>query len=612
LWVTHDPLEHHGAIGDMRTVALISSGGSLDFLCFPEFDSPSVFAKLLDEEHGGSFCIQPELEHGRARQLYLPDTNVLVTRFLHDTGIAELTDFMPVREVSRKSEIVRIVESVRGAIEFDAICAPAFDYARSNHRIERQGNDVIFVPDTGERLRLRATVPLTVNAENTGRPRVTATFTLQSGESAVFILGSADDELHDGDGISLRESADRLLSPTVEYWQTWMAKSQYKGRWREMVNRSALALKLLTSRVHGSLIAAPTFSLPEKIGGERNWDYRYSWLRDSAFTVYAFIRLGYMDEADAFKTWLHDRVSDDAQHGPLQPMYRVDGSKELTESALTTLRGYRGSGPVRIGNAAHDQLQLDIYGELMDAIYLSAKYGDITDAAWRDVQRLVTWVMQHWQDPDEGIWEVRNGRRPFLHSRVMCWVAIDRAIRLARQRSLPGPLGEWGAARDRIYEDIFGNFWDEQRGTFVREKGSSSVDASALLMPLMRFVSPTDPRWLSTLRVIEQDLVEGPLVNRYDRRVDPDGLRGDEGSFTACSFWYIECLTRARQIPKARFLFEKMLGYANHVGLFSEEIGMNGGNLGNYPQAFTHLALISAAYSLDAALEGEDVKKPWR
>jgi GH15 family glucan-1,4-alpha-glucosidase len=293
-------------------------------------------------------------------------------------------------------------------------------------------------------------------------------------------------------------------------------------------------------------------------------------------------------------------------------MYRFDGTKDLDESTLTNLRGYRGSRPVRIGNGAHHQLQLDIYGELMDAIYLSAKYDDITDAAWRDARRLVTWVSEHWQDPDEGIWEVRSGRKCFLHSRVMCWVTIDRAIRLARQRSLPGPLGEWGATRDRIYEDIFTNFWDAERGTFVREKGSRSVDASALLMPLMRFVSPTDPRWIGTLRAIEQDLVEGPLVYRYDTERDADGLRGDEGSFTACSFWYIECLTRAHEIDKARFLFEKMLGYANHVGLFSEEIGMSGGHLGNYPQAFTHLALISAAYALDAALDGKDTKKPWR
>lgn len=598
----------------MRTLALVSTEGSLDFLCYPEFDSPSIFAKLLDEARGGSFCIQPELEDYRARQLYLPDTNVLCTRFLHTTGIAELTDFMPVLDVPRKSQVVRIVESVRGKITFRASCAPAFDYGRSAHRVERSGNSLIFTPDTGPRLRLRSTAPLTVNGAKEGRPSGDATFELQSGEQAIFILGCADDET-DGcdDPASIRARSEQSFRPTVEYWQSWMGASQYKGRWREMVNRSALALKLLTSRSHGSLLAAPTFSLPEKIGGERNWDYRYSWLRDSAFTIYSFIRLGYVDEAHAFKIWLHDRVSDDAEHGPLQPMYRFDGNKDLDESTLDDLRGYCGSRPVRIGNAAGHQLQLDIYGELMDAIYLSAKYGDTTDySAWRDVQRVVRWVSAHWQDPDEGIWEVRSGRQAFLHSRVMCWVAMDRAIRLARQRSLPGPLSEWGVVRDRIYDDVFESFWDEERQTFVREKGSRGVDASALLMPLMRFVSPTDPRWLSTMRAIEQELVEGPLVYRYDTQREPDGLRGDEGSFTACSFWYIECLARARQTAKARFLFEKMLGYANHVGLYSEEIGMNGRHLGNFPQAFTHLALISAAYALDSALEGKDLRKPWR
>ena len=624
-------IEHHAAIGDMRTLALVDIEGSIGFLCYPEFDSPTVFAKILDRERGGSFCIKPELAHHRVRQLYLPDTNVVMTRFLHDEGIAELTDFMPIGKVTDKSRIVRVVTTVRGNISIDAICDPRFDYGRCGHKAEMSGRAVLFKPDNPDfgLLRLRASVPLEI-VDGAVRAR----FQLSAGKRAVFVLDSGADAgtsaatSSDADGADAKTSAatssdadaDSLFSEidpqfdaTVSYWQSWMKKSRYGGRWREMVDRSALALKLLTSRAHGSLLAAPTFSLPELIGGERNWDYRFTWLRDSSFTIYAFIRLGFTDEALAFQNWLHERVSDDSEHGPLQPMYRIDGSKNLHETTLEHLDGYMGSKPVRIGNAAHHQLQLDIYGELMDAIYLSSKYGAPMDFdAWRDVQRVVEWVSLHWKDPDEGIWEVRSGRQCFLHSRVMCWVALDRAVRLALKRSLPGPLGKWGATRDEIYEDIFKNYWNEEKKAFVRIKGGDSVDASSLLMPLMRFISPTDPRWLSTLAEIGRTLVEEPLVYRYDTARDADGLRGGEGSFTACSFWYIECLARAGEVAKARLLFEKMLGYANHVGLFAEETGTNGQHLGNFPQAFTHLALISAAVALDRALDDKESSATWR
>jgi GH15 family glucan-1,4-alpha-glucosidase len=400
---------------------------------------------------------------------------------------------------------------------------------------------------------------------------------------------------------------------TSRFWRAWISRSNYTGRWREMVNRSALVLKLLCSADHGSLIAAATFGLPEKIGGERNWDYRYTWLRDSAFSLYAFMRLGFVEEARAFSHWIRSRLRDDTEHGPLQVMYHPDGQQELDEIILDSLSGYKNSLPVRIGNGAYNQLQLDIYGELMDAVYLSNKYDDgISYDGWHNLQRNIEWLSKNWQRPDEGIWEVRGGRREFLHSRLMCWVAFDRAIRLAGKRSLAGPTEKWQEIRDTIYEDIYTNFWSEDLKAFVQYKGANTLDASVLLMPLMRFISPTDPRWLSTLEAIEKNLTEDALVYRYDNISSPvDGLSGSEGSFTACSFWFIECLARSHQTEKARLLFDKMLGYANHLGLYSEQLGSSGEHLGNFPQAFTHLALISAATCLDRALSGKE-STPWR
>jgi GH15 family glucan-1,4-alpha-glucosidase len=371
-----------------------------------------------------------------------------------------------------------------------------------------------------------------------------------------------------------------------------------------MVNRSALTLKLLTSRQHGSIVAAPTFGLPETIGGGRNWDYRYTWIRDSSFTLYGLMRLGYTDEAAAFMGWLMARCRELEPDGALQIMYGLDGRHTLAEEVLPHLEGYMGSSPVRVGNAAYNHLQLDIYGELMDSVYIYDKYGSpIGYDAWTNVVRFVEWVCANWARPDEGIWEVRGGRHEFLYSRVMCWVAIDRAIRLANKRSFPAPLAHWYETRDAIYQEIFTRFWEPTRRAFIQRAGASTLDAAALLMPLVRFVSPTDPRWISTLRAIENELVSDSLVYRY--RVGgefSDGLTGDEGTFSMCSFWYVECLSRMGDLHQARFVFEKMLGYANHLGLYGEELGPQAQHLGNFPQAFTHLALISAAFDLDRRL----------
>src|SRR6266850_3038491 len=602
-----EPIENYGVIGNMQSIALVGMNGSIDFLCYPEFDSPTVFAALLDDQRGGRFEIRPQLTNMRIRQLYLPDTNVLLTRFLAEEGVAEVTDFMPIEKDSEQpNEIVRMVTVVRGTVTFAMRCQPRFQYARASHRTELGERRALFFPadDNCPAMSLYSTTDLEQDSGD-----VVSRFTLQGGETASFVLGGP---YLQGQPPEM-EFIGARLQDTIRFWKTWIAKSKYKGRWREMVHRSALLLKLLISREQGSLIAAPTFSLPEQIGGVRNWDYRFTWLRDSSFTLYALIRLGFVEETDTFIEWLKGRLGDDAERGPLQVMYGIDGRQQLDEVTLDHLSGYENSRPVRIGNAAYQQLQLDIYGEMMDSIYLANKYGDpISHAGWQDVQRALEWLGKNWQRPDEGIWEVRGGAKEFLHSRVMCWVAFDRALRLAQKRSLSGPLDVWRRTRDEIRNDIFTNFWDNELQSFVQAKGTKDLDASALLMPMMRFISPVDPMWLSTMRAIENHLIEDTLVRRYEvDRTHVDGLPGTEGSFTACSFWYVECLARAGELEKAQLLFEKLLGYANHLGLYSEELGANGRHLGNFPQAFTHLALISAATYLDRALM-RDKSAVWR
>jgi GH15 family glucan-1,4-alpha-glucosidase len=605
------PIENYGVIGNMRSIALVGMDGSIDFLCYPDFDSPSVFAALLDDERGGRFQIRPQLEEVRVRQLYLPDTNILVTRFMSEEGLAELTDYMPIGlRHEQPNEIVRKVSVIRGKITFTMRCQPQFDYARCGHTVETGPGRATFTPSDKlfPPMDLYSSVPIIVPRDDKSGA-VGCEFTLNAGEEASFVFGGVRKEMDAPE----MESLDLRFRETTHFWKNWIAQSNYKGRWREMINRSALMLKLFISRKHGSVVAAPTFSLPEHLGGVRNWDYRYTWLRDATFTLYSLIRLGFVDESEAFIDWLKDRLGDDAERGPLQVMYGIDGRKDLTEIELTSLRGYENSRPVRIGNAAYQQLQLDIYGEMMDAIYLANKYGNaISYANWQDVQRILAWLEKNWRRPDEGIWEVRGGAREFLHSRLMCWVAFDRAFRLAQKRSLSAPLAVWLRTRDEIRADIYANFWDEDLQSFVQSKGSKDLDASILLMPLMRFISPVDPMWLSTLKAIEGALVSDTLVRRYEaERTHVDGLPGSEGSFTACSFWYVECLARSGQLEKAQLLFEKLLGYANHLGLYSEQLGQNGRHLGNFPQAFTHLALISAATYLERSLSGRRDEQ-WR
>jgi GH15 family glucan-1,4-alpha-glucosidase len=595
------PIGDYGIIGDLNTIALVGMDGSIDFLCLPNFDSPSVFAALIDAERGGRFQIAPLLAGAARKQLYLPDTNVLLTRFLDPDGVAELSDFCPVDAAGQAHNLVRRAKTVRGEVRFQMRCDPRFDYARATHTAERRSDtEVLFAAQSSNGdlvLRLRSSVPMRV--EN---GVALADFTLTADTSAWFVL----EVVLAGDTSPAQQPdyPSDAFKQTVNFWRGWIARSTYTGRWREMVNRSALTLKLLTSRQYGSIVASPTFGLPETIGGGRNWDYRYTWIRDSSFTLYGLMRLGYTQEAEGFMRWMMARCSELEPDGSLQIMYRIDGGHKLPEEVLPHFEGYMGSGPVRIGNAAFDHLQLDIYGELMDSVYLYDKYGSpIGYDTWTNVVRLIEWVCTNWRRPDEGIWEVRGGRQEFLFSRVMCWVAIDRAIRLAVKRSFPAPLERWYVTRDAIYQDIFTRFWNPTRGAFMQYAGATTLDAAALLMPLVRFVSPTDPRWISTLRAIESELVSDSLVYRYRLASGfSDGLTGEEGTFSMCSFWYVECLSRMGDLHQARFSFEKMLGYANHLGLYGEELGPQAQHLGNFPQAFTHLALVSAAFDLDRRL----------
>ncbi len=592
--MTHQLIEDYGLIGDLNTVAHVGLNGSIDFFCFPNFDSPSVFACLLDSNKGGHFSIAPEFDVSRNSQLYLPDTNILLTRFLSKEGIMETTDFMPVATKDGVCRIIRMVRAIQGDISVKMECRPALDYARAEPEtvLENKSRNAVFA---GSGLTLRLQSAIKMRASDNG---VEGRFTVKEGDCSAFMLTCGE-----CDAIAFTEEALLIAqAETVNYWRNWISKADYNGRWPEIVRRSALVLKLMTSRKHGSIVAAPTFSLPEAIGGERNWDYRYCWIRDSAFTIYAFLRLGFKDEASAYMKWIEDRFRDCGSDGSLRLVYALDGGTDIDEQELDHLEGYEHSRPVRIGNGAHGQLQLDIYGELLDSIYLADKHvHKISYDAWMNVTRTVDYVCENWQQADDGIWEFRGSQKEFLHSRLMCWVAVDRAIRLAYKQSLPAPFSRWKEVRDEIYYDIFNNFWNEKLGAFVQYKGAETVDASALLMPLVKFISCADPRWLSTLDIIGERLTSDALVRRYNvEETDFEALDGSkEGSFTMCSFWYVECLARAGRAEKAHLLFDKMLGYANHVGLYAEELGRDGRHLGNFPQAFTHLALISAAVALE-------------
>ena len=609
--MAYQSISSYGIIGDCHSAALVNVNGSIDWLCMPRFDSPSIFAAILDDQKGGFFQIRPQ-DTGTSnfKQLYWPDTNVLVTRFLQQGAAAELIDFMPIGAESRfattRRQVIRRITGVRGRMKVRMECRPAFNYARDRHETVLIDSGAEFHSPNAH-IGLATSVPLSIDDNG-----VVAEFSIEDGETAIFVLRELAENAPCGMILS-EEEAEVAFRETVTFWRNWLSQSTYRGRWREMVERSALALKLLTYEPTGAIIAAPTCSLPEGIGGERNWDYRYTWLRDSAFSLHALLRLGFTKEAEDFVGFLSKLCKEPKADGSLQIMYGIDGRKDLSEELLNHLDGYMGSRPVRIGNGAFDQLQLDIYGELLDAMYLFNKHAHpIGHDAWLTIKHLVDWVCSNWQHADEGIWEVRGGRQEFVYSKLMCWVALDRALRIAEKRSLPADWPRWTGERDAIYQDIMERGWNEKLGAFVQHYGSDTLDAANLMLILTFFLSPADPRTASLLDAVLQPperggLVSNSLVFRYNAEKTADGLRGEEGTFNICTFWLVDALTHAgrfdrSRLEEARLMFERMLGFANHVGLYAEETGSSGEGLGNFPQAFTHLALISAAMNLDRAL----------
>ena len=589
------PIEEHGIVGDLRTVALIGTDGTVDWYCPSRFDAPSLFGALLDKRKGGYFSLTARTSYAKPKQLYLPDTNILLTRFQGKDAVGEVIDYMvpETRATGRARDLlVRQARAVRGRAVFELACHPAFDYGRLGHEVEIiAGVGAVFTSPMGRAV-LRTSVSL--KAEESG---VAATFTLEEGETADFHLEWNGDVRPIASG-----ETDDLFARTQDFWQGWLAQSRYTGRWREMVHRSALALKLLVYHPTGALIAAPTTSLPEEPGGTRNWDYRYAWLRDASFTVYSLMRLGFLEEAASFMDWLQKRCEEATAERDVMIMYTVDGSDQLPEQTLDHLEGYHGARPVRVGNGAVNQRQLDVYGEIMDSVYLYNREVPISYDLWTGLAKRLDWLSKHWTEADEGIWEIRGPRQRFTYSALMTWVAYDRAARVARDRGLPAPVERWRKLAAQAHRFVQEQCWDPDLKTYVMYPGSQLLDASVLVMPLVKFAGPTDPRFLATLDRIGGELVSDSLVNRY-ALTGMDGIADGEGTFSLCSFWYVEALTRAGRIREARMVFEKMLTYANHLGLFAEQVGTSGEALGNFPQAFTHLALISAAVNLDQALD---------
>jgi GH15 family glucan-1,4-alpha-glucosidase len=600
--VRHYPLiDEHGVVGDLQTAALVCNDGTIDWFCCPRFDSPSIFASLLDQDKGGYFRVVPEGTQHVSKQLYFPDTAVLITRFLTPDGVGEVIDFMPVpaspEVTTDQHQIVRAIRVVRGEMRFVVECRPRFDYGRAQHQLKLI-NGIAFFENEHLPLALRSTEALEADGDD-----IRAHLELKAGDVV---------------GLSLQSGAiehDRVLSPegvlaayheTVAFWRAWLEASRYRGRWREAVGRSAMMLKLMTYAPTGAPVAALTTGLPEQVGGERNWDYRYTWIRDGSFSVHALLGLGYTKEAERFMKWLGDRIGEAAgdRSGPLKIMYRVDGGSDLGEETLGHLEGYRGSRPVRIGNGAADQLQLDIYGEALFGLYPARRAGiPPAHKGWVLMTNVLDWLCDNWDQPDEGIWETRGGRENFTYGRVMSWAAFDRAIRLALEYGRPADLNRWTAIRDQIYSEVMARGWNDARKAFVQHYRTDVLDASVLMMPLVGFINPRDPMWLATLDAMDEELVSDSLVYRYNPSASPDGLRGSEGTFSICTFWYVDAMARSGRLEEARLTFEKMLTYGSSLGLYAEEIGPTGEHLGNFPQAFTHLSLINAALSLDAELE---------
>ncbi len=631
------PINSYGVIGDCHSTVLIAPDGSVDWGCLPDFDSPAIFCRLLDSERGGYFQIAPTEATIPGTQKYLRGSNVLQTRFASIAGEIVLTDFMPVetlsawpyrgmnnntwaREDGSCHCLVRIVECTHGEMSVTVTLKASPNYAASPSEVFLAPDNIGALISGGQQhvglaivgAHLLPSFTMSVQQENEEwHPSLVAQVTLHEGERLLFSLGMGrtlqaarrlvENELQ-------QRNFDAELAQTLHCWRKWVANCTYEGPYQEMVQRSALTLKMLTYAPTGAIVAAPTTSLPEDLGGVRNWDYRFTWLRDATFTLYALNVLGFTEEARAFTYWLRGLSYADGQD--LQIMYGIRGERDLTERELPHLSGYCESRPVRIGNGAADQKQLDVFGEVLDCIHIYRRqggferYGETLEGPlWSMMRMLVDHVCDHWNETDSGIWEVRGGARHFVYSKVMCWVALDRGIRAAQQLNLEADLSRWLIVRDQIRADILMHGYNTTLGAFTQSYGDAVLDASNLLLPLVGFIPPDDPRMRSTVdRIMEKLTDERGFVFRYHTDVADDGLTGSEGTFAMCTFWLVDNLAMQGRVDEARSLFERLLTYAGKLGLFSEEIDANSDvALGNYPQAFTHISLINSASNLKKA-----------
>ncbi|MGH2750522.1 MAG: glycoside hydrolase family 15 protein [Actinomycetota bacterium] len=596
-----EPIEDYAFLGDTHSAALVSKVGSIDWLCLPRFDSPACFAAILDEQRGGHWSIAPASGDFTTERAYRHESMVLETTFASREGTVKLTDCLPIEQggelvdprlVHTHDVVVRIVDGLSGSVPVTMEFAPRFDYGGITPWIRTRGGGFEAVGGPNA-LDLQATVPLMKN-----RVAVGAAFTVNAGERAMFMARAHASHRNPPD-LDVEADCDWLVGRTDRFWREWAARCTYHGKWRREVIRSLLILKALTYSPTGGIVAAPTTSLPEDIGGIRNWDYRYCWLRDATFTLEVLLDHGYTSEAEEWRDWLLRAVAGDPEE--LQIMYGVRGERRLTEVVLSWLSGYEGSAPVRIGNAAVEQFQLDVYGEVMDTLHSGARAGsEPLSEAWELQREIVDFVCDHWRDPDEGIWEVRSGREHFVHSKVMAWVAVDRGVSMIENFGRSGPVDHWKAVCSEIREEIFNLGYDHERGHFKRSYADSSLDASLLVLPLVGFVDAKDPRMIGTIEAIQADLVIDGLVHRYRTSETADGLAGSEGSFLMCSFWLVDCLELIGRHDEAEELFTRLVALSNDVGLLAEQYDVRAGRfVGNFPQAFSHVALATSALALE-------------
>ena len=599
----------HGLIGNLQTAALVSIDGTIDWFCAPRFDSPSIFGCLLDDDQGGHFRVRPTVDAFNRHQLYYPDTAILVTRFLTEAGVGEVIDFMPIASTevaSSRHRLVRMLRCVRGEMTFALDIAPRFDYGREAHETHVSEDGVVF---QGVRTAMSLNIirepdePRLGHVEQASAEGLKLELPLQAGQMRGMVL-----EVGEPRPVRLVRVAEawQLFDETARFWRSWLGQSTYEGRWRETLQRSAITLKLMTYAPSGGIVAAPTAALPEQIGGERNWDYRYTWVRGCLLlgVCAAWSRIyrgGCRTRPLAGRTgpragWRRRRPT---QHHVSDRWFQRPERRDPSR-----LGGISGSSPVRIGNGAADQLQLDIYGEAIDSLYFGDQHGlEAGHRGWRHLSDILNWLVDNWNQPEEGIWETRGGRQDFTYGRLMSWLL---SIAASGWLIVTGVLHRWTVGvpnGTQFMSQIMNSGWSDKRKAFVQHSKTEVLDSSLLRMSSVGFISPKDPMWLSTLDAMDHELVTDSLVYRYDPEASPDGLRRSEGTFSLCTFMYVDSLARAGQLEKARNTFEKMLTYANHLGLFSEEIALTGEQIGNFPQAFTHLALIDAALTLDRQLD---------